>query len=617
MWDEDWARLGIEPTTQLAAIKKAYAVKLKVTRPDDDAQAYQALRAAYERAQQWAAWARAEAEQGREVPLPAGPAADAPDAPVALTPEPAAPPVDVPDLTPPPSLPVPLPAVIEGVAAPAVDPAPAPVLEPAPPLQAAPLAPAAAPEAEPAGAAPWAPPAPAEPELPPPPPAVRPEALIERLEQVWRRQGPDALMAAWQDVRRELDEQPLARRAEFSAAFAEWLVRQSRLPDRLAVALDAHFEWTGDFRTERLIGAPLTHAVQTALAERIPRPVDPALRAAAEPLLRVAALREARRWALLPLILLMMQPALARLLNGLPAGELRRLGLELPDQQWLAEQVKRGQWLRVGVFSLLVLGVAWLNAGDGVVATAHMVTWIGCMALLLAGGIFLGAFLNTGPTLRVGERRWALPLSAWRQHAMQPVLGLVWLLFAAWLAYMTMQPTADLRAAPVLVLLPDWAWGLASFGFGLAGLMVAWPLEPLHGLVLAGLAWLVSALFEAALGAWMPYASSLCIGAAWALAGAAVYAGRLAPPDWTRWLLRPVMNSLVLAERWTFGMATLPMSAALAWQIIQDGHARATTLFAIWALGLLAVAWLQTRLETLAQRWLPALPPAAADEDAP
>lgn len=53
MWDEDWARLGIEPTTDLAAIKKAYAARLKITRPDDDAEAYQALRATYERAQQW------------------------------------------------------------------------------------------------------------------------------------------------------------------------------------------------------------------------------------------------------------------------------------------------------------------------------------------------------------------------------------------------------------------------------------------------------------------------------------------------------------------------------------------------------------------------------------
>lgn len=563
MWDEDWARLGIEPTTQLAAIKKAYAVKLKVTRPDDDAEAYQALRAAYERAQQWAAWARAEAEQGREVEMPAATAAAAPDAAVERTPE-------------------------------------------APPFAAeAPDAPQPVTLAEPA--------APAEPELPLPP-AVRPAALIERLEQVWRQHGAEALMAAWQEVRRELDEQPLARRAEFSAAFAEWLIHQSRLPVRLAVALDAHFEWTADFRTERLIGAPLTHAVQTALAERVPAPVDPAVREAAEPLLRVAALREAGRWGLLPLILLMMQPALARLLNGLPPLQWRRLGLEIPDQQWLAEQVKRGLWLRVGACSLMVLAAAWLKAGDGVVATAQMVTWIGCMALLLAFGVFLGAFINTGPTLRIGERRWALPLAAWRQHGMQPVLGLVWLLFAAWLAYMTTASGADLRAAPLLAALPDWAWGLASFGFALAGLVAAWPLEPLHGLVLAGLAWLVSTLFDAALGTWMPYASSLCIGAGWALAGAAVYAGRLAAPDWTRWLVRPVINSLVIAERWTLGVAMLPVAAAMAWQILHEGHTRPLSLFAIWAMGLLAVAWLHTWMEAVALRWLPPAPPPAPED---
>lgn len=52
MWEQDWALLGIAPTTELAAIKKAYALKLKTTRPDDDAAAYQALRGAYERAQQ-------------------------------------------------------------------------------------------------------------------------------------------------------------------------------------------------------------------------------------------------------------------------------------------------------------------------------------------------------------------------------------------------------------------------------------------------------------------------------------------------------------------------------------------------------------------------------------
>jgi len=51
----DWATLGIEPTRDLIAIKKAYAARLKVTRPDDDAQAYQALRDAYARVQRWVA----------------------------------------------------------------------------------------------------------------------------------------------------------------------------------------------------------------------------------------------------------------------------------------------------------------------------------------------------------------------------------------------------------------------------------------------------------------------------------------------------------------------------------------------------------------------------------
>lgn len=47
---EDWQRLGLEaPSQDSAEIKRAYAKRLRVTRPDDDPQAYQALREAYDR----------------------------------------------------------------------------------------------------------------------------------------------------------------------------------------------------------------------------------------------------------------------------------------------------------------------------------------------------------------------------------------------------------------------------------------------------------------------------------------------------------------------------------------------------------------------------------------
>jgi hypothetical protein len=52
---EDWQVLGLaEPTDELALIKRSYAARLKVTRPDDDALAYQALREAYDRMVAWA-----------------------------------------------------------------------------------------------------------------------------------------------------------------------------------------------------------------------------------------------------------------------------------------------------------------------------------------------------------------------------------------------------------------------------------------------------------------------------------------------------------------------------------------------------------------------------------
>ena len=49
-----WQVLQLAPTTDARRIRSAYAARLKVTRPDDDAEAFQALRAAYEFALEWA-----------------------------------------------------------------------------------------------------------------------------------------------------------------------------------------------------------------------------------------------------------------------------------------------------------------------------------------------------------------------------------------------------------------------------------------------------------------------------------------------------------------------------------------------------------------------------------
>ena len=49
-----WAVLEIEPTNNVRLIKKAYAVKLKVTRPEDDSKGYQALREAFDTAKRLA-----------------------------------------------------------------------------------------------------------------------------------------------------------------------------------------------------------------------------------------------------------------------------------------------------------------------------------------------------------------------------------------------------------------------------------------------------------------------------------------------------------------------------------------------------------------------------------
>jgi len=93
----DWQMLGLaELTNDLALIKRSYAAKLKVTRPDDDAQAYQALREAYDR---MVAWARHQQAMRADVQV-AATAAEPPPVASVVPVEPAREPAMEPDVMP-------------------------------------------------------------------------------------------------------------------------------------------------------------------------------------------------------------------------------------------------------------------------------------------------------------------------------------------------------------------------------------------------------------------------------------------------------------------------------------------------------------------------------------
>ena len=531
MWEQDWALLGIEPTTELGAIKKAYALKLKVTRPDEDADGYQALRGAYERAQQWLKGQQQDAARQAAEPV----------AEVA---------VQLPELAPP------------------------------------------------------------DEPLPTPEPVVQPRHLIDELELRWHRAGEPALLDAWATARCELDQQPLSRQAEFSAAFAQWVLGTPALPDDFLKALNSHFGWLDDFRTERQLGTALAHALHEALDARLrPAALPEAVRELAAPLRAISALRGSpRAWWRLPWLFFLLQPLLARHQYALGKDWLQRLGL---SHGWLARCGKRSLFLRIGVATALCWGVGFALFRDPIIALGHAATWLFLTGLFLVGSVLAGAFIGVGPTLTTAKGRRTLPLQQWRRHRSQPWLGIVWVLFAAWLAYMDTSQGAG-PPGGVLSLLPPWAWEYTAWGFAIAGLLVAWPLDTLRGCVVVGLAPLVGYFVVAALGAWLPLPSCGLIGAAWMLVAAAVHEERFELPNASplRWLLRPMLNSLALVDHWSFSVALFPLALCAAWAVLTDQQAEPIRLLAIWVLGILATGWLQARADAWGLRQLKAAAPS-------
>jgi len=527
MREQDWALLGIAPTTKQGAIKKAYALKLKVTRPDDDAEAYQALRGAYERAQQWVKWAlRSTAE-----------ADDAHDTPAA-------------DL-----------ATAEA--------------ETAPPVQ------SELSEQEPEH-------------------TIQPHHLIDELELQWQGGGEPALMSAWDEALCELNDQPFRRQAEFSAAFARWVLDLPDLPDEFLRALASHFGWTNDFKAERLLGSELVYELHEKLDARWRCVNDPGAVALAAPLLGFDALRKAggRRLRLL-LLSCLMEPTFARSRKLLSEQCLYQLGLDWNAQHELREAALGGIWLRVAMLTLACMAAAMQARDDAFIGIVCGLIWFLGTGAAMFAGVFIGSLASL---LKLGP-----PVDQLSRHRHQSTRGLACLLFAAYLAYLAATPNAATTTG-MLSWVHPWAWAIAcaAMAFALAGLALAWPVNELRSWVVAGLAPLVGFLSIAALGVWLPPICCMLLGATWTLMGAALYEGHLAVQESSpvRWLLLPILNSLALADRWTYVVALLPLSVAFAWVVITGGQVGALRLFLVWVLSIQAVGWLQLKADTWGLRQL-------------
>lgn len=407
-WRQDCETVGLAtPSTDLGEIKRAYAKTLRKTRPDDDAQAYQALREAYDRVVGHARWhqqavARAEAEAAAHPPAAAevSELTDVSDASkvsgASATPE-----VDwAAEVTD---------TLTAAVATSTTD---APAAKPATP----PEQEAAAREAALAKLPPLplprdddvldrdrplhhADPAPEAPTLP----AWRlPELICEELVQL-RRQGQPHLAAAVPALREELLAMPLEVRDHASICFAHLILdTHAELPVAMIDLLRDHFAWEQDFRTERRLG-PERMAGLMELLREFPRPVtDPDVLREFGPTAAVArlagSLRDRDR-SIASLAAAMMGYAFHLHLHHAGGFLLRRLGADRSDQQAALTLIKRVQGWHFLLLLILLFGLHLAIGHDWPRAVSH--------AMVLGISVPLGivVFDTLMGSLREGRKR--------------------------------------------------------------------------------------------------------------------------------------------------------------------------------------------------------------------
>lgn len=233
---------------------------------------------------------------------------------------------------------------------------------------------------------------------------VHPGQLAQSLHQYWESHGDAALVEAWPRLHYELDRLPFEMRAEASAWFANLVLDYPGLPPDFVEPLAAYFQWGEDYRSDALLGEERA----IALVERLR---DAGVRGKLAPgeaeryaeLLHLKKLVDAGRSLRATLYAALASPKNDQRLANAAPGTLRALRI---DDEGVAEL--RHKFLLAIMLRLLPLGLLFggLAHASGAVGSrqaiglgflAAAVAPLAAGALVVLRGVFDACFVHFPP----------------------------------------------------------------------------------------------------------------------------------------------------------------------------------------------------------------------------
>jgi hypothetical protein len=354
---QTWETLGIAPTNDVRSIKRAYSVKLKTTRPDDDAAAYQALREAYEAAQQYAQFSVAyEFHVEDHAPANELTAAEVPDIPERFEHEP-----------------LPVPQGEATVVAEVVEPKDSPAADMPPLVDANSVSHGDEADFE-------------------PPPSL--DALLRVCAKVLEVDGFVALWKEWPALQAQLDGLPISESRRASEGFATFVVEQPDVPMGVLIALTLHFQWGMDYRADQHLGAQLSHALHDKLQrahvyvalnrERDPNDAWP---------LALALLWDCKRVLWMRFLAVCLDAATRQLVAQSPSARLQAQGVSQEGVKAAFRATGLGfMWqaaLTQLLFVLAALGLHTLANGSAHISTVLYTALGTALALVFHSGLYI------------------------------------------------------------------------------------------------------------------------------------------------------------------------------------------------------------------------------------